>query len=222
MTRTSSPEAKARIRQSPLPVIAAAVALILVVFYGWSQRGWLVNVADIESRDVDMQSRQLERGYETELDDLSSSLRDYAISNETADFARGLRADYFSKSVSASTLVRMDVDTLLILDRELETRGSFAIDTTVGEAYDIPPDTDLLAALKQGVASGELNAIADSVRGIVQRARGPALFAVRPIFDSSGTGQPQGWIAFARAFTSTKIRSRRRPATISISPTGVR
>ena len=205
MTRTSSPEAKARIRQSPLPVIAAAVALILVVFYGWSQRGWLVNVADIESRDVDMQSRQLERGYETELDDLSSSLRDYAISNETADFARGLRADYFSKSVSASTLVRMDVDTLLILDRDLETRGSFAIDTTVGEAYDIPPDTDLLAALKQGVASGELNAIADSVRGIVQRARGPALFAVRPIFDSSGTGQPQGWIAFARAFTPAVV-----------------
>ena len=47
MTRTPSPETKARIRQSPLPVIGAVVAIILVVFYGWSQRGWLINVSDI-------------------------------------------------------------------------------------------------------------------------------------------------------------------------------
>ena len=70
MTRTSNPEPKTRIRKSPLPVIGAVVAIILVVFYGWSQRGWLDNVADIESRDVDMQSQQLQRGFATELDDL--------------------------------------------------------------------------------------------------------------------------------------------------------
>ena len=86
MTRTTTtPQTKARIRQSPLPVIGAVVAIILVVFYGWSQRGWLVNVTDIESRDVDMQSRQLERGYETELADLYSALGDYAISTGTAN-----------------------------------------------------------------------------------------------------------------------------------------
>jgi hypothetical protein len=50
--------------------------------------GWAI-VADIESRDVDMQSRQLERGFETELIDLHSALGDYAISTETADFVRG-------------------------------------------------------------------------------------------------------------------------------------
>ncbi len=67
MKRTpTTPEGKAS-RRSPLPVIGAVVAIILVVFYGWSQRGWLINVTDIESRDVDMQSRQLERGFETEL-----------------------------------------------------------------------------------------------------------------------------------------------------------
>src|SRR6186997_963063 len=78
MTRNSNTEPKTKIRQSPLPVIGAVVAVILVVFYGWSQRGWLHNVADIESRDVDMQSRQLERGFETELSDLYSALGDYA------------------------------------------------------------------------------------------------------------------------------------------------
>jgi hypothetical protein len=62
MSRNVVPEGKDGIRQSPLPLIGAVVAIILVVFYGWSQRGWLGNVADIESRDVDIQSRQLERG----------------------------------------------------------------------------------------------------------------------------------------------------------------
>src|SRR6478672_8559000 len=100
MTRTTTnPETKTRIRQSPLPVIGAVVAIILVVFYGWSQRGWLVNVADIESRDVDMQSRQLERGFETELADLHAALGDYAISNETAEFVRGNRPNYFNQSL---------------------------------------------------------------------------------------------------------------------------
>src|SRR6185503_2071959 len=126
MTRTTTPETNTRIRQSPLPVIGAVVAIILVVFYGWSQRGWLVNVTDIESRDVDIQSRQLERGYETELADLYSALGDYAISSATAGFAGGTRPDYFSSSLNAGSLVRLDVDTFLVLDRNLETRASLA------------------------------------------------------------------------------------------------
>jgi len=204
MTRTSTtPEGKVS-RLSPLPIIGAVVAIILVAFYGWSQRGWLVNVTDIESRDVDMQSRQLERGYETELSDLYSALGDYAIWNETAELARGNRPNYFAESLNAGALVRLNVDTLLVLDHSLDTRASFAIDPTAQE-YEIPPDPDLLAAMKQAVTSGQLNSLGDSVRGIVQRARGPALFVVRPVYDNSGSGQPRGWIAFARAFTPAVI-----------------
>jgi diguanylate cyclase (GGDEF)-like protein/PAS domain S-box-containing protein len=204
MTRTpTTPEGKVA-RRSPLPIIGAVVAIILVAFYGWSQRGWLVNVTDIESRDVDMQSRQLERGYETELSDLYSALGDYAIWNETAELARGNRPNYFADSLNAGALVRLNVDTLLVLDHNLDTRASYAIDPTAQE-YEIPPDPDLLAAMKQAVTSGQLNSLGDSVRGIVQRARGPALFVVRPIYDNSGSGQPQGWIAFARAFTPAVI-----------------
>ncbi len=173
MKRTpTTPEGKVS-RRSPLPVIGAVVAIILVAFYGWSQRGWLINVTDIESRDVDMQSRQLERGFETELADLHSALGDYAIWTETAELARGNRPNYFAESLNAGALVRLDVDTLLVLDRNLEVRASYAIDPTAQE-YEIPPDPDLLAAIKQGVTSGQLGSVGDSVRGIVQRARGPA------------------------------------------------
>jgi diguanylate cyclase (GGDEF)-like protein/PAS domain S-box-containing protein len=201
MTRSTTPERKTKIRQSPLPIIGAVVVVILVAFYGWSQRGWLENVTDIESRDVDMQSHQLERGYEAELTDVNSALGDYAIWSETAEFVRGNRPRYFPEALNAGSLVRLDVDTFLVLDRNLETRASYAIDAGASQEYEIPPDPDLLAAIKQGVTSGQLNGISDSLRGIVQRARGPALFVVRPIYESSGTGQPQGWIAFARAFT---------------------
>src|SRR6187549_887857 len=104
MTRTTSPEPKTRIRQSPLPVIGAVIAIILVVFYGWSQRGWLDNVADIESRDVTMQSQQLQRGFTTELDDLYAAMGDYAIWNETAEFARGNRPEFLVQSLNAGAL----------------------------------------------------------------------------------------------------------------------
>src|SRR6476620_9515947 len=108
MTRTTTnAETKIRIRQSPLPAIGAVVAIILVVFYGWSQHGWLINVTDIESRDVDMQSRQLERGFDTELEDLYSALGDYSIWTETAEFARGNRPNYFADSLNAGALVRL-------------------------------------------------------------------------------------------------------------------
>jgi diguanylate cyclase (GGDEF)-like protein/PAS domain S-box-containing protein len=205
MTRTITPENKARIRQSPLPVIGAVVAIILVVFYGWSQRAWLTNVTDIESRDVDMQSQQLQRGFATELDDLYAAMGDYAIWSETAEFARGNRPDFFEKSLNAGALVRLDVDTFLVLDRNLETRASLALDAAAAQEYEIPPDPELLAVIKQAATTGQLTAVTDTVHGIVQRARGPALFAVRPIFDSSGAGQPQGWIAFARAFTPAVV-----------------
>jgi diguanylate cyclase (GGDEF)-like protein/PAS domain S-box-containing protein len=205
MTRKKAPENKSRNWQSPLPVIGVVVAVILLVFYGWSQRVWLSNVTDIESRDVHMQSGQLERGYVTELEDVYTALGDYAILSETAEYARGNRPNYFPDSLDASSLARIDVDTFLLLDKNLETRSSLAIDATVGQEYEIPPDPDLLAAIKQGVASGHLNAVSDSLRGIVQRARGPALFVVRPIFETSSQGQAQGWIAFARPFTATVV-----------------
>jgi diguanylate cyclase (GGDEF)-like protein/PAS domain S-box-containing protein len=203
MTRPT--ETKTRVRQSPLPLIGAVVAIILVVFYGWSQRGWLANVTDIESRDVDMQSQQLQRGFATELDDLYSVMGDYAIWNETAEFVRGNRPQYLVQSLNAGALVRLNVDTFLVLDRNLETRASLALDANAVQQYEIPPDTELLAVIKQGVTSGQLNNGTDTLHGIVQRARGPALFAVRPVFDSTGTGQPQGWIAFARAFTPAVV-----------------
>src|SRR4051812_12861743 len=81
MTRKTPPENKTRIRQSPLPVIGVVVAVILLVFYGWSQRVWLNNVTDIESRDVDMQSRQLQQGFAAELEDLHDAVGDYSISD---------------------------------------------------------------------------------------------------------------------------------------------
>jgi diguanylate cyclase (GGDEF)-like protein/PAS domain S-box-containing protein len=205
MTLNTNPETRSRIRQSPLAVIGVVVAIILVVFYGWSQRGWLANVSDIESRDVDMQSQQLQRGFATELHDLYSAMSDYAIWTETAELARGNRPDFFSKSLNAAALVRLDVDTFLVLDRNLDTRASLALDSSAVQEYEIPPDAELLAAVKQAVTSGQLNTSTDSLSGIVQRARGPALFAVRPIFDSTGTGQPQGWLAFARAFTPAVV-----------------
>jgi diguanylate cyclase (GGDEF)-like protein/PAS domain S-box-containing protein len=205
MTRKASPENKARIRHSPLPVIGAVIAIILVVFYGWSQRGWLDNVTDIEWRDVDMQNKQLQRGFSTELDALYQAMDDYAIWTETAEFARGNRPQFLTQSFNASALVRMDVDTFLVLDRNLETRASLALDAISGQEYEILPDPELLAVIKQAVTSGQLNTSKDFSSGIVQRARGPGLFAVRPIFDSSGSGQPQGWIAFGRAFTRAVV-----------------
>ncbi len=205
MTRTTTPEVKTRLRQSPLPVIGAVIAVILLAFYGWSQRGWLVNVSDIESRDVDMQSQQLRRGFDAELEDLYEAMSDYAIWTETAEFARGNRPEYFTQSLNAAALVRLEVDTFLVLDRNLETRASLALDATSVQEYEIPPDPELLAVIRQAVTSGQLNGGTDKVSGIVQRARGPGIFAVRPIFDSTGAGQPQGWIAFARAFTPAVV-----------------
>jgi diguanylate cyclase (GGDEF)-like protein/PAS domain S-box-containing protein len=205
MTRAITPETKARIRQSPLPLIGAVVAIILVAFYGWSQRAWLMNVSDIESRDVYMQTHQLERGFDAELDDLSSAVSDYSIWNETAEFTFGNRPDYFRDSVGAGALVRVDVDTILVLDRNLETRLSLAIDPGTIQEYEIQPDPDLLAAIKQGVTSGQLASQADSVRGILQRARGPGLFVVRPIFADTGSVQAVGWMAFARTFSPAVI-----------------
>jgi diguanylate cyclase (GGDEF)-like protein/PAS domain S-box-containing protein len=205
MTSTPEQDAKSRIRKSPLVAIGVTVAIILVAFYGWSQHGWLVNVTDIEQRDVDMQSHQLERGYDAELTDLFAAVGDYSIWNETAEFAAGNRPDYFARSVGAGSLVRFDVDTFLVLDRNLETRVSLAVDATAAQEYEIPPDPDLLAVIKQGVTSGQLNSQTESVRGIVQRARGPGLFVVRPVFASTTSTTPSGWIAFARAFSPAVV-----------------
>mgnify|MGYP003693560181 CR=1 FL=1 len=74
---------------------------------------------------------------------------DYAIWTETAEFARGNRPDFIAQSLNAGALVRLDVDTFLVLDRNLETRASLALDATAAQEYEIPPDPELLAVIKQ-------------------------------------------------------------------------
>jgi hypothetical protein len=131
-------------------------------------------------------------------------LGDYAISTETADFVRGARPEYFSGSANVAALVRLDVDSLLLLDRSLETRASFAIDATTTLGIRDSPDADLLAAVKQGVTSG---AQWHRRRRAWHRATRPRTGPVRraPVYDSTGAGQPQGWIAFTRAFTPAVV-----------------
>ncbi len=204
MTRESEAKTKSG-RSSPLPIIGAVVAIILIAFYGWSQRSWLLNVSDIESRDVYMQSHQLERGFAAELNDLYAAVGDYSFWGETAQFALGNRPNYFRDSVGPQALIRFEVDTILILDRNLETKLSLAIDANAMQEYEIPPDPDLLSAIKQAVTSGQLGSHSDNLRGIVQRARGPGLFVVRPVIHRADGSQTVGWIAFARAFSPSVI-----------------
>jgi hypothetical protein len=149
------------------------VAVILVVFYGWSQRGWLANVADIESRDVDMQSQQPATRLRDRARRPVRGMGDYAIWTETAEFARGNRPiSLRSRSTREPSCGSTSIP-FLVLDRNLETRASLALDANAGQEYEIPPDSELLAVIKQAVTSSQLNINRDSVRGIVQRARGP-------------------------------------------------
>jgi hypothetical protein len=108
------------------------VAIILVAFYGWSQRGWLDNVSDIESRDVDMQSRQLERGFAPSSRICTPRWATTRSRTRPPSSRAAIGPTTSRESLDAGALARIDVDTFLVLDKNLETRSSLAIDATVG------------------------------------------------------------------------------------------
>ena len=119
---------------------------------------------------------------------------DYAIWTETAEFARGNRPDFFravAQRRRAGAPRRRHLPGARPQSRD--ARVARARSRRPVQEYEIPPDPELLAAIKQARDVRPARTVnTDSVRGIVQRARGPALFAVRPIFDSTGSRPAAG------------------------------
>ena len=128
---------------------------------------------------------------------------DYAIWTETAEFARGNRPDYFAESLNAGALVRLDVDTLP--GARPQSRNARLARASMRRRPGIRDSAGSGTARRRSSrASRRASSIgqSDSVRGIVQRARGPG--AVRRAARSSTTPAP----ASRRAGSPSRAPSR--------------
>ena len=148
----------------------------------------------LEKRQLVELVRRIRAVERVELDSLERSSAEFAAWTETYEFMGDPTRPYLEKNVTATSLENLQLDALLLFDQYGQLRtGRLHHDnelTTSG----VVRLGDSLKRFAQPSATGS----ARPARGAFAGPNGVALFAMRPITDSSGTGPTRGMLAQLR------------------------
>jgi signal transduction histidine kinase/sensor domain CHASE-containing protein/CheY-like chemotaxis protein len=138
-------------------------------------------------------SLQCMRGFvDEQVTDLRGSIADWAVWDETRNFALGLHPDFLDSNLVTTTLGRLRLDLFIVMDSKdsllaVVSTGSTDVDTV---------DSSLAALCGPGTA---ISAIASSpASGLAWVGGRPAAVAIHPILPTSGLGEPAGNLVFVR------------------------
>jgi signal transduction histidine kinase/sensor domain CHASE-containing protein/ActR/RegA family two-component response regulator len=124
--------------------------------------------------------------------DLQGSIADWAVWDETRQFALGVYPGYLDSNLVTTTLERLRLDLFIVMD----TRDSLLAIVGSGSTGFTPPDSDLALLCGPGTAISE---ISDSPAGGLAWVGGrPAAVAIHPILPTSGQGESAGNLVFVR------------------------
>lgn len=151
---------------------------------------------DLEREEIQRNLQRVEDALKKDIEYLDNVSADWAYWSDTYDFIQDQNPDYAESNLSASTMVYLDMDLLLMVDSRLQHVFHLAINPTTRE--EIPLPNDILKLIESGSAQPDAH-MPESVRsGIVMTSQGSILISARYILRSDSSGPPQGVLLFGR------------------------
>ena len=144
----------------------------------------------------------LRRAWLDELDELTNITRTLAVSDETYDFVARPNLPYVNEHYDRRRLATDRIDTVLIIDRHRKPLFWRRVGDAGNRGF---PDAEaFLAQLPPLTPDRAIHA--RPLVGAVRLTHGPSLVVALPIYPSTGSGQPRGWLITARALDAAQWR----------------
>lgn len=181
-------------------VTTVAVVLGLHLLF---DRMLLPGYAGLERQDIIMDVERADHALAQLANDLHDRAVDWSSWDDTYAFMADGNQAYITSNLLESSLARMKLDMVLLVDPRLQIRRAVPVRRQPGVA---PPDAaELLAAIRGGSAPTPFDRQPDGFCGLVGQRSGPMNVSARPIRTSSNGGPSRGWLLFVRRFDGAEL-----------------
>lgn len=158
---------------------------------------------ELEHEEIQRNLQRAVDALDKDIEYLNKTSADWAYWSDTYDYIQTQNQEYAASNLSASTLVYLDLDLMLMVDKNYQPIYHLAINPTTRS--EIPLPEDILRLVESGSAMPDAQS-SDSIRsGIAMTSQGPLLISARHILQSDMSGMPEGVLMFGRYLNETTI-----------------
>jgi two-component system cell cycle sensor histidine kinase/response regulator CckA len=185
-------------------LVASTISLLTLSSVLVSRHSIFDSFEELESRQAQVESERARRLLNQQLEGLSATLMDYAYWNDTVEFIRGKRPDYFTENFGTDNMKSLGISQVLLLDAAGRPRAS-------AELTDEPALRPMSQGMSNALRSLAVPVLADSSSKTVvrtfHRADGVlylvSVAAVRSQFEPGAV--PRGALAMVRRFDTNEL-----------------
>ncbi len=162
--------------------------VILVMIYGFvvMEKGY----ADSEQRQARMEGDRAFALINDHNRAVDAILRDYAVWNETYDFAAGQGPDYLDVNLGAELFKNTKIDVMEFVDRDARCIGGAQLNRSTGELEPIPPEVEI-AVQRAGIIEETIRT-GNPTSGYIAAPTTALMVVTEPILHTDSSGPVGG------------------------------
>lgn len=187
------------IRKKTLLIIFVTTLFLVLLLYGISETFFLGSFANLENHLVLQNVDRAQLALSSDIDQLNSTVQDWAAWNDTYAFILDRNQNYISANLNAESLSNLRINLILFVDSS--GQSVFARMLNLDTKKEMPVPKNFLKNLfKKGtlVCRNE----SDMFKGIVLLPEGPMLISSQPILTSEWKGPVEGTLIMGRYLDS--------------------
>jgi two-component system NtrC family sensor kinase len=180
-------------------VFAALIALEVVI----QTQVLMPSFAQLEHDDARTSMRRIRYALDSELEALEVVASDWGTWADLYGYMQSRDPQFVATNISPLELRQLEVNTLLICDREgrVLVARSLDLESPRPLGVDLAPDGALPADFpwRESLGAGQ------RVHGLIRTQRGVMMIAAAPVLDGSGRGTARGFVLMGRLLTPKQI-----------------
>lgn len=206
---------KISLSQKVLLGIGLLIALALGAILYISHTMVLASFARLEKQEIRTDVERTQRSIEGELENLSSTIEDWAQWDETRDFVLGQSPDYNTGNLSADAIANLNLNFMMFLDTSGRMFHISSVDINEAVFAEASPSlTDRILADKPLL---DLKDPSDKKMGLIILPEEITLVAAMPISNSQGEGPVSGTLIIGRFLNDRLIKTLSEKTSLDIS-----
>lgn len=165
----------------------------------------------LENQDAQKSVGQVLNAIDSEINDLEASLDDWAIWDDTYEFAEDRNEKYADSNLIENSFLELGVNLMAIVNNanKMVFIGAYDLDEEKG----VEPDDSIKQAIT-GYIGGDYE---KEIKGIISTRGGSMLIAFQPILNSLGEGPSRGIMVMGRYLNSTELQKISEQTKLSIT-----
>ncbi|GEM_PF-1720339 len=184
--------------------VIAVIFIVALLITGLLSYFVLINsYSRLEKAEINTDTERVMNAIDNDIANLNKTTHDWSSWDDTYYFALGNNEAYLDSNLNSSSLVNLNVNSIIIFNNSRGIAGSKSVD--LNREIEIATDPHILTQISENPKLFFNMSENSSVEGFMKGSYGPVILVARPILKSDETGPEAGIIVFAKNFDSDFI-----------------